>query len=316
MNSSKLSVVGLGITVLCITTLKVNAQDISIAETNIKESLSFSTKAADLVEDNNLYVNSHKYQLAEVPLNLDRFCRDYPYNSRCANFPPSTRESESQPRRKPTSDNRGEDSKSRFGIAPEVSTLGLGGSVAARIIPELNARVGINGFGVGIDYEETDTTYEGDINLFNVSTLVDYYPFKRSGFHLSAGLVFSDNGADGTANASSGETIEIGDSTFTAEELGSVDAEVSLTSDVAPYLGIGWGNPVAKNKNLGFWFNLGVMFGGSPEVAITPNFGSAATPAIQAEINQAIEREVDDIEDDLDFINIYPVLSLGLYYHF
>lgn len=145
---------------------------------------------------------------------------------------------------------------------------------------------------------------------------VDYYPFKKSGFHLSAGLVFSDNSADGTATASEGETIEIGDSTFAADELGSVDADVSLTSDVAPYLGIGWGNPVAKNKNLGFWFNLGVMLGGSPEVSLTPNFGSAATPEIQAEINQALDREVENIEDELDFINVYPVLSLGLYYHF
>ncbi|MDJ0692678.1 MAG: hypothetical protein QNJ41_29875 [Xenococcaceae cyanobacterium MO_188.B32] len=107
-----------------------------------------------------------------------------------------------------------------------------------------------------------------------------------------------------------------GDESFDANELGSVDADVSLTSDVAPYLGIGWGNPVAKSKNLGFWFNLGVMFGGSPEVTLTPNLGPAATPAVQAEINQAIEKEVDEIEDDLDFINIYPVLSLGLYYHF
>lgn len=315
MNSNKLSVVGCGITIVFLATSNANAQSKLMVEPTTVESLSssFSTNAKDLWSENSL--NSENYQLAEAPLNLERFCRDYPYNSRCDNFSP-TRELESKPRRKPTRNDRVEDSKSRFGVAPEVTTLGLGASVAARIIPELNARVGINGFGVGVDYEETDTTYDGDVNLFNISTLVDYYPFKKSGFHLSAGLVFTDNGADGTATPSSDGTIEIGGEPFDADELGSVDADVSLTSDVAPYLGIGWGNPVAKSKNLGFWFNLGVMFGDSPEVTLTPNLGPAATPAVQAEINQAIEKEVDEIEDDLDFINIYPVLSLGLYYHF
>ena len=196
---------------------------------------------------------------------------------------------------------------SGWAISPDVSTLGIGGMVTKSLTPNLNARVGINGFSFGVDVEETDVTYQGNLNLFNVSTLVDFYPFKKSGFHLTGGVVFQNNKLEGRGSASSG-TITIGGQNFNAADLDSVDAEVSFSNSIVPYLGIGWGNAVKLGRSLGFSINLGVMFAGSPEVSLTSNFGPAVTPVVRDEINQAIATEEQELEDNINRFNIYPVL--------
>jgi hypothetical protein len=69
-----------------------------------------------------------------------------------------------------------ETKSSGWAIALEASTLGLGASVIKKIVPAVNARVGVNGFSLGRDIEDTDITYEDDLNLFNVTTGLDFYP--------------------------------------------------------------------------------------------------------------------------------------------
>jgi hypothetical protein len=58
------------------------------------------------------------------------------------------------------------------------------------------------------------------------------------------------------------------------------------------------------------------MFSGSPKVSLTPGFGPDATPALRAEINSNIEAERKKQESDLNWLNIYPVFSLGISYQF
>jgi len=267
----------------------------TVAKNSQSPTDSISVSAVDLVAD---------YQLAQAIRDLDKFCTSFPYNSRCEgrSLPSTEVEVDKPSTTKRTSRRRSETSKTGWAIVPEASTLGLGGSVVKKIIPQINARAGINAFGVGFDLEDTDASYEADLNLFNVSTLVDYHPFKSSGFRLSSGLVFSNNNIAGTAtpslDGSEGEqTIEIGEETFNVDELASVDADLDLTSSVAPYIGLGWGNPVSGDKGLGFFANLGVILGSSPEVDITPNVADGVPDGIREDINEAVERETEDLED-------------------
>ena len=220
--------------------------------------------------------------------------------------------------------------KSGWAIVPEVSTLGLGGHIVRKITPNFNARVGANAFGLGIDINETEFDYEGDLNLFNVSTLIDIHPFKNSGFRLTAGAIFSDNNIEGTADVSDpvadelGE-VEVGGATIDIRDLGidelaTIDADIDINNSVAPYVGIGGGNAVGAEKGLGFWWNLGVVFGGSPEAEVSSNISNDVPEALRAEVEAAADRvledEEEDLEDELDFINVYPVVSLGLSYQF
>ncbi len=294
-----------------------------------------STRATDL-----LLSNSHKSsadnlltieQLAQRELDLKTFCQNYPYNSQCEQVRPSNTPVP-PPANTPANSNQDSNTRQKSGwaIAPEVSTLGLGGHIVRKITPNFNARVGVNAFGLGIDIEETELDFEGDLNLFNVSSIIDVHPFKRSGFRISGGLIFGDNNFDGTADISEEVAEELGEveiegqsinlSDLNINELATLDADIDVNNSVAPYIGIGGGNAVGEGKGLGFWWNLGVVLGGSPEVELDSNVSEETPEAIREEVEEAadniLEEEQEELEDELDFINIYPVVSLGLSYQF
>lgn len=256
--------------------------------------------------------------LARRPLDLDVFCKNYPLNSRCTNQPvtrPVTKPEEVKP--KPTEEKSETSAKTRgWAITPEISTLGVGATVTKSITPHINAKVGINGLGVSRDISLSDVDYKADLNLLNISTLADYHPWKNGGFRLTGGLVFQDNNIEGTGKPNGGE-IKINDQNYkSTTELTSVKTKVSFGNSVAPYIGIGWGNAVKPGKRWGFSTNLGVMFAGSPKVEITPGFGTDATPDLQQQINRNIEAERKKVQDDLNWLNIYPVFSIGVSYQF
>ena len=331
-----LSALGASLATLTIAVQPIMAEEVAIISNERDVSLlssSVSTKARDLLSATQpkKYLNNAQttaYKLVQRELDLEKFCQDYPYNARCHGSTPSNRSEPTEqldpsspipvpvsPPAPPARSNSSQNNlQSGWAIVPEISTLGLGGQVVRKIVPQLNARVGVNAFGFGFDLEETDIDYDADLNLFNVSTILDYHPAKGSGFKLGGGLVFANNNIEGTSTTD--QTIEIGDREFSADQLGSVDADIEITRDVAPYLGIGWGNAVGEGKGLGFWFNAGVIFGGSPEIEVSPNISDGVSEEVVAEINEAAEQEEEDLEDELDFISIYPVVSLGFSYQF
>ena len=293
-----------------------------------------STKAINLIT-----LPNQKNLIAQR--DLAKFCQDYPYNSQCAGVSPSNNSTPGVqtipvPAPPPTSETETNDSnssgqKTGWAIVPEISTLGFGGNIVRKITPAFNARVGVNAFGVGINLNESQFDYDGDLNLFNVSSILDVHPFKSSGFRISAGLIFGNNNIQGTADVSEqvadeienvevlGQTIDIRDF-IDIQGLATLDADVDITNSVSPYLGIGGGNPVGEGKGLGFWWNAGVVFGGSPDVTVTPNIPNSVPEALRGEVQQAanalVENEEQDIEDDLDFLSVYPVISLGISYQF
>ncbi len=315
----------------------------AIAQTITTESLStgdpISTQAIDLLDlsqQQEDFVNSpsNTYQLVQRELDLEKFCQNYPQNSRCTQTNPSNSSPIPVPAEPPTPPEGSqevsqEQPKSGWAIVPEVSTLGLGGHLVRKITPQFNGRVGVNAFGLGLDdLLDTDIDYEADLNLFNVSTLLDLHPFESSGFRVSGGLIFSNNNVEGTADISEEVAEEVGEvefegqtidlRNFDANGIATANADVDITNSVSPYLGIGGGNAVANGKGLGFWWNLGVVFGGTPDIEVTADVSEQVPEEFQEEAeaaaNQVIDNEEEDIEDEL--INVYPVLSLGLSYQF
>ncbi|BAZ88014.1 hypothetical protein [Dolichospermum compactum] len=257
--------------------------------------------------------------LAKRPLDLDQFCKNYPLNSRCTNQPVTTPVTKPEEvKSEPTGEKSETSAKtSGWAITPEISTLGVGATVTKSITPNVNAKLGINGLGISRDVSLSDVDYKANLNLFNVSTLIDYLPWKNGGFHLTGGLVFQDNNLEGTGKPKNGVTIRINDKDYNSTTvLTSLNSQVSFPNSVAPYIGLGWGNAVKPGKHLGFSANLGVMFAGSPKVSLTPGFGPDATEALKAEINSNIEAERKKQESDLNWLSVYPVFSLGISYQF
>ena len=274
---------------------------------------------ANETDFNNLSVgtngNGERYYLTDFNLDLEEFCRDYPYNSQCESE--SVNKPELEEIESTTKENTNVRDDNNWAVITNASTLGLGGSIVAKIRPQLNARVGVNAFGFALDYEETRGSYDADVNLLNVATAIDYYPFKKSGFYTSLGVVYANNNADGVAQASSIFDVEVAGLDITADELLDVNADLETSNNFAPYLGIGWGNPVSSN--LGFWANVGVMFPGSPEIELSPNYKvdrNLLSAEVQQEIQDSLLEEEEAIKEDLDRFDIYPIISIGLSYSF
>jgi hypothetical protein len=253
-------------------------------------------------------------QLANRPVDLDNFCKSYPYNSRCSQTPASEKPTQQNPQVEPTSEVS--QKTSGWGVTPEIGTLGVGASVTKSLTPNLNARVGLNTLSIdigGYQKRKNEVEYDANLNLLNVSTVVDYHPFKNSGFRVTGGLVFNDNHVEGKARIKDNTVFEYDGNKYTNQDISAVKGKVSFPNSVAPYLGIGWGNAVKPGKRWGFSVNLGVMFAGSPKVDLEANI---VNESLRSQILQDLQVEKKELEDDLKQLSIYPVLSLGVSYQF
>ena len=196
----------------------------------------------------------------------------------------------------------------RLAIAARSGTLGLGGDVMVNVLSDVNVRLGVGFFDLDFDGEVEDVEYDFDLDLLTFPLVVDWYPFENK-FHLSVGIILNQTEAslDGRYDG----TIEIGDEIYTSDEIGALSGEVSFR-DVAPYVGIGWGNAFGKARRWGFVTDLGVAFTGSPDVALSASGPLADDPTFLANL----AREADDVQDKADKFKIYPVLSANLYFRF
>jgi len=202
---------------------------------------------------------------------------------------------------------------SGFAIVPKAGTLGLGADVVGQIIPHLNGRVGISGLGIDVEVSSDRIDYDGDVNLGGIPLLLDWYPAK-SGFRVTGGLVINNNEIDLDAEGLDGDrTVRIGDREFTVSDVGDLEGEVEF-NDIAPYIGIGFGNPVKRGRQWGFTVDLGIMFQGAGDVSIEATNASQA--ALDLGLNEQIEREEDDIQDEVDNFQVYPILQIGVTYQF
>ncbi len=202
-----------------------------------------------------------------------------------------------------------------FAQTPEVAlalkggTLGGGLEATIGIVDNVNARLGFNYFSYDDDFSESGVEYEADLDLRSVSLLLDWHPLSN-GFRVSAGALYNGNEASATGKAVSGN-FSIDDVTYTAAEVGTLNGEIDFNS-ISPYVGIGYGNAVAKGSNWSFVFDLGVIYQGEPDVSLTANGTSSSNAAFISNL----EDERRQLESELEDFQFYPVLMIGVSYKF
>lgn len=198
----------------------------------------------------------------------------------------------------------------RLAVAGKVSTMGLGGEVIANVAPNLNGRLGINWLNLNIDGTESDIEYNFAIDFLSFSGLLDWYVFNNS-FHISGGLFYNQNEAGLTAKLAG--TYTIGGVDYTSDQIGTFTGKLTYDQEIAPYIGIGWGNPITSKGNLSFMFDLGVLFAGSPTVDLS---AVAANPELQGELDTNVAAEEADVNEQVKDFKFYPVVALSLVYRF
>jgi len=192
-------------------------------------------------------------------------------------------------------------------ISGKSGTLGFGGELTTGVAPDVNVRVGINALDFDYDGEIEDNEYDIGLDFSSFSALVDYYIFQGS-FRISSGVVSLNH--ELALDAKLDENLDIGDGDYTPAQIGTLSGSVEI-DDVAPYVGIGWGNTLGRNKRWGFYTDFGVAFAGSPNAKLSAT-GAGAVPGLPADL----AKEEDEIQDELDAFRFYPVLSMGLFFRF
>jgi len=195
----------------------------------------------------------------------------------------------------------------RFAVSGKTGTLGLGGEFTTAVTSNINARIGINALDLDLEYELDDIEYDIGLDFSSFSALLDWHIFD-SPFRISGGVLSMNHNLDLSASAT-GEQ-EIGGVEYDWNDIGTLSGSVEI-DNVAPYVGIGWGNPLTGNKRWGFTCDFGVAFAGSPAVALSAT-GMASDQVFQADL----ERERRDMEDELEDFKFYPVISISFFYRF
>ena len=191
----------------------------------------------------------------------------------------------------------------------KASTQGIGAELATGLSDNLALRIGFNYFQLSRTMEESDIDYDLDLELKSVNLLVDLHPFGN-GFRITAGGVWDKNSLNGQAVEAA--TYNIGNDVYTQAEVGTLAGNIDFR-DISPYVGIGFGHNVRKESGWNFTADIGVIFTGAPRVSLSSTGGSLSDNPVFLE---NIQREQDNVADEIDFFRYYPVVSLGMTYTF
>jgi hypothetical protein len=188
------------------------------------------------------------------------------------------------------------------GVGLRAGTTGVGGDLGWNLAPTLDARVGYSALSFSHDLTSTDVRYDAKLKLSNLNAFIDFSPFIGA-FRFTGGLIANNNKYD---LAGTGTSYRINGRTYSASEVG-LSGTVKSGRSLAPYLGIGYGNVARAGVN--FYFDLGIMFMGSPKVSLVASCGGSANCT---QLRSDLNAEQARLQDDLNRFKYYPVANIGL----
>jgi len=185
-------------------------------------------------------------------------------------------------------------------VGAKVGTLGLGLEATVNLVPMVaNIRLQGNLFNYNTTITETNVTYDGQLKLGSVGLLADIYPFA-SKFRITGGLYYNGNKLE--LNSQQAGVVVVGGNAY-------LNPNIRTTIDfnqVAPYIGIGWGDAISSGSPFGFSFELGALYQGTPNsTVIAPGIAPADIAA-----------EKRKLDDSLSRFTWYPVVAVGVNWRF
>ena len=232
-----------------------------------------------------------------------------------------------------------------------LGTEGIGIEVAAPITYDFAVRMGYSlmpkfKYSKGLNLNENKGAFikdrvdiGGKLNMGDFKLLVDWYPFRTSSFHATAGffigrstVVKIDNKEPFVKDNYKGVAgIELGvydpsnpqsESRYTlmTDPNGDIKGELEVNA-FKPYLGVGFGRAVPKGR-IGVQFDLGIQFWGKPELKANMNYVDRETgenvtnfePIKRGRITNP-DGDYQDLKDavkTIQKIRVYPVLNIRI----
>jgi hypothetical protein len=195
-------------------------------------------------------------------------------------------------------------------LGPKIGTTGLGFDLVFGVASWLNLRSGFSFGDLSLETPISGVDYDTDITITSLPLLVDIH--FGGNFRISGGIFFQ-TGSSADLLSTPTEAVQIGAHTYAPDVVGTLTGEIEVSDVVSPYIGIGFGNAVGEDQLLTFMMDIGVVFQ-SYDVTLTSNGAGMTTKLDTFRKDMVLEEQT--IQDDVDNFAIYPVITLGVAYHF
>jgi hypothetical protein len=208
-----------------------------------------------------------------------------------------------------------------FGI--KANTLGAGAELATPLFRRFNLRSGANFLAFAYPFGIDGVNYDANLHFKSSQSTLDWFPLGHS-FHISPGILYAKNTVSSTATVPAGQNFSLGDQDFVNSVTDPVHGNMSLAypRNFSPMLLLGFGNILPRNsRRLSIPVELGVAYTGAPTINVNLT-GTACTNqgctsfATNSEAQASLTQEIQKINEDLKKVPVYPILSLGVAYHF
>lgn len=195
-------------------------------------------------------------------------------------------------------------------ITGKIGTLGVGAEFTRALNQDWNARFGVNAYTFNRSSTEGSVSYDYKLKLQTGGAMFDYFPNRESGFRLTAGGLINGNDLSMTGKPVAANTFTLNGTNTPG--ISSLTAKVDFNT-VAPYIGLGFGDALAKRSRWNFAFDAGFLYQGKPKATLTCSDAVAGSCA-GAAANLAAEQT--KLQDALNNFKWYPVISIGASYQF
>lgn len=194
-----------------------------------------------------------------------------------------------------------------FGFGVKAGTLGLGVEGTWRPLPYLDLRFGANQFDYSDSGTQAGILYDSELNL-DTYYLTGNFRFPLSPFRVTAGVYSNGNEVNATSG-DNGAIIIIGGDPYPSDAVGTI-ATRGYFDSTSPYVGVGY--DFSLFGKVGMNLDFGVLWQGSPNVALAVDGVLADDPTFQA----SLEAERLELEDEFSDYKAWPVVSLGFVVNF
>jgi hypothetical protein len=208
-----------------------------------------------------------------------------------------------------------------FGI--KANTLGAGAELATPLFRRFNLRSGANFLAFTSPFGIDGVNYDANLHFRSSQSTLDWFPLGGS-FHISPGILYAKNTVSSTATVPAGQSFTLGDQDFINSVADPVYGKMSLVypRSFSPMLLLGFGNILPRStRRLSIPVELGVAYTSAPTINVNLT-GIACTNqgctsfATNSEAQASLTQEIQKINEDLKKVPVYPILSLGVAYHF
>jgi hypothetical protein len=205
--------------------------------------------------------------------------------------------------------------QAQVAVSADLGTTGAGVHLVVPMETYLNGRFGFNTYSRDTDKSSSGIDYKVKAKLRTFDMLFDYFPMTGSALRVTGGIVYNGNKFDADAVPGADGKYTINGHTYAASTVGTLKGDISFRR-AAPYLGIGWGNPLAANAaGWSFGGDLGAFFQGRPNPHLV-SYGCTDSAVVCTILAKDVAAEQQKFGDDVSNFKVYPVLRASVSYRF